>query len=246
MAEVAPSKEVPRLSERIETYREEAQSLVRQGGEQPRFEFKRSVSLIRENLDDRLDFIKFVQGVANSLIVGEHCIVIGADAKEKRIGAAWGKYFGSLAKFAASSAQLEFLLEFNSYFGTNTLKDPKLQQWLPLNIENTSFDYFPDLYNQDLQAAVPMAERIYDILSSPNPLFPVYLAVDVRIFARVFADTQPGQRLALYAGFLHHLKKWQEETMFRNFRRFPFMYTWQGRLGEIVAECENKQRSIKS
>ena len=160
----------------------------------------------------------------------------------ERIGAAWGKYFGSSEKFLASSSQLEFLLEFNSYVGTNTLKDPKLGNWLSLNIDNVSFEYFPDLYSEDFQSTVPMAELVYDVLST-SALFPVQLAIDVRIFARLFGDTQPNKRLEIYAGFLRHLKGWQEQVMFQNFRRFPFLYTWQGRLGELV---QNYAKQLKA
>jgi hypothetical protein len=72
------------LSERVEQYRREIQSLIEQGVEHPRFEFKRSCSISRDNLDDRLDFIRFLQGVANAEVAGERCITIGADPKEKR------------------------------------------------------------------------------------------------------------------------------------------------------------------
>src|SRR5258708_2848200 len=74
----------PSLSERIETHRREAQSLLRQGGEQPQYEFKRLVALSRDNLEDRLDFIKLIQAVANSETSAERCIVIGGDPKEKK------------------------------------------------------------------------------------------------------------------------------------------------------------------
>jgi hypothetical protein len=49
-----------RLSDRIETHRKEAQSLLGQGGEQSRYEYKRSMTLGRDTLDDRLDFVKLV------------------------------------------------------------------------------------------------------------------------------------------------------------------------------------------
>jgi len=71
------------LSDRIQAFRREIQSLVAQGAEHPRFEFKRSCSIIRENLDDRLDFVKLLQGIANSSANAERCIVIGADPKAK-------------------------------------------------------------------------------------------------------------------------------------------------------------------
>jgi len=71
------------LSERVEQYRQEIQSLIKLGVDHPRYEFKRSCSISRENLGDRLDFIKFLQGMANAEVGGERCITIGADPKEK-------------------------------------------------------------------------------------------------------------------------------------------------------------------
>src|SRR5208282_2629704 len=71
------------LSEQVEKHRQEIQSLIRQGVEHPRFEFKRACSISHDNLDDRLDFIKFLQGVANAEVAEERCITIGADPKEK-------------------------------------------------------------------------------------------------------------------------------------------------------------------
>lgn len=73
------------LSKRIENYRKEAQLLVTQGGEQSQYEFKRAVSLTRDNLADRLDFIKLIQSLANNTdIPSDRCVVIGADPKEHR------------------------------------------------------------------------------------------------------------------------------------------------------------------
>jgi len=84
MAEGTQQKESSQLSERIQKYRAEVQSLVQQGGEQPRFEFKRTTSLKREHLEERFSFIKLLQGLANAEIDGDRCIVIGADPKEKK------------------------------------------------------------------------------------------------------------------------------------------------------------------
>lgn len=144
---------------------------------------------------------------------------------KERIAAAWGGYFGSSVKFLESASQLEFLLELNSYLGTNTLKDQKLQDWLPLNVD-VDFGYTPDLYAQDLQTTVPMAERIYDILASGKPI-PAYLTVDPRISSRVFDDLVASKRLEIYAGFLHHLKVWQSQFRFGAFRRSGFMWDWE-------------------
>ena len=72
------------LSDRIQNHRKEALALLQQGGEQPQYEYKRSVTLGRDNLGDRLHFVKLVQAVANAEASGEHCVVIGGDTKEKK------------------------------------------------------------------------------------------------------------------------------------------------------------------
>ncbi len=54
------------------------------GIEHARYELKRSATISRENLADRLDFVKLIQGVANAHITEERFIVIGADQKERK------------------------------------------------------------------------------------------------------------------------------------------------------------------
>lgn len=76
--QVSPSN----LSERVQKYTSEIESLIAQGIEHPRFEFKRSASITHDDLDERLDFIKLLQGVANSQVTGERFIVVGADPKD--------------------------------------------------------------------------------------------------------------------------------------------------------------------
>jgi len=158
-----------------------------------------------------------------------------------RIAAAWGGYFGSSVKFLESASQLEFLLELNSYLGTNTLRDQKLQHWLPLNVD-ADFTYVPDLYSQDLQTTVPMAERVYDILASGKSI-PAYLTVDPRISSCVFDDLDAFKRLEIYAGFLHHLKEWQSKFRWGAFMRSGFMWDWETpRLKKIVGAFREAQR----
>jgi hypothetical protein len=154
---------------------------------------------------------------------------------KERVAGAWGEYFGTAAKFSNSSAQLELLLEFNSAIGNNGLEHPKLQKWIDQNIKDTTFRYVPDLYSQDLRVTVPMAERLYDAIASPNSRFPSYLAVDVRLFDQLFKETQPAERLAMYGKFLSELKTWQTHIMFQH-NRFPFMFSWDGRLKALVDE----------
>src|SRR6185503_9628594 len=49
---------------------------------------------------------------------------------QQRVGASWGSYFGSFENFISSSCQLEFILELNSYLGTNMLDDKEIAKWL--------------------------------------------------------------------------------------------------------------------
>jgi hypothetical protein len=57
--------------------------LIKPGTEHPQFEFKRTCSISHDNLDDRLEFIKLLQGIANTEVAGERCIIVGADPEEK-------------------------------------------------------------------------------------------------------------------------------------------------------------------
>jgi len=152
-----------------------------------------------------------------------------------RVGSSWGTHFGTLPKFLEASSQLEFLLELNSYFGTNTLRDSNLEKFLSANLPDTVFRYLPDLYSQDLQVTLPIAELIYDVFSSNKP-FPRHFAIDTQIFEQVLSNMQPKARLMIYAAFLIHLKKWQSEYMFQVLNRYPFFYSWQGRLEKVIQE----------
>lgn len=71
------------LSERIERYKVEIEDIVRLGIEHERYELKRSVTITKQNLADRLDFVKLVQGLANAHLVEERFIIIGADQGTK-------------------------------------------------------------------------------------------------------------------------------------------------------------------
>ncbi|WP_353071411.1 hypothetical protein [Tunturiibacter gelidiferens] len=72
------------LSERILIYCNEVQMLIDEGVEHPRYEFKRTLTITRENLNDRLDFVKLVQGLANADLPEEKFIIIGGDPKERK------------------------------------------------------------------------------------------------------------------------------------------------------------------
>jgi len=137
---------------------------------------------------------------------------------KERVATAWGQYFGTYEKFLGPACELEFLLEFNSYLGTDTINDPNIKQWLEGKSRDISFVYVPDLFNYDLHWTVPMAERCYDLIAADKP-FPPYLAIEPTLFAQIFKERNREQRLLIYAGFLYHLKVWQEKIMFQGFRR---------------------------
>jgi hypothetical protein len=160
----------------------------------------------------------------------------------ERIAAVWESYFGNLEKFVAATSQLELLLEFNSYLGTNEPNDMKLAEF-ETNTNDTSveFRYTPDLYAEDLQATTPMAERLYDFLASEQG-FPDFLTIDSRL--RLFVNSNPkAQRLELYGGFLQSLKSWQSSYRMQALRAMGFMWNWPGRLKKIADAFREKQKA---
>jgi hypothetical protein len=157
---------------------------------------------------------------------------------KERIAASWGDYFATYDLFLNGACQLEFLLELNSYFGVNTVGDPKLKQWLESNAHDLSFIYTPDLFSYDLHWTKPVAEACYDRIAESDD-FPKYLAVEPALFEIAFKGKTREQRLLIYGGFLNHLKAWQGDVMMA-FRRFPFMYIWEGRLKDIYEEYKKR------
>jgi hypothetical protein len=159
---------------------------------------------------------------------------------QDRVGTSWGKYFGSAAQFLRSSAQLEFLLEFNSYIGNNWPEDVTLKSWLGQHLDkDISFYYTPDLYKKDLADTMQIAELLYDIMARPEH-FPPHLAVDATLMDVAFYGKQPFARLAIYGGFLVHLLAWQAEYRRQVYHHWGFHWAWPGRLGELVKLAKEK------
>jgi hypothetical protein len=154
----------PAISERIQKCLTEIDSLIHQGVEHPRYEFKRAASITREDLE--------------------------------------------------------------------------LKEWLKANASHTWFSYIPDLFAHTLELIVPMAERLYDVVLSQDSSASPYEQLP-KLFATEFKNKTRDQRLFLYGEFLDNVKTWQAHTMRQEFRRFPFMFSWQGRLGEIVQKCRD-------
>ena len=85
MAEFTQENRAPiTLAERFDRYCAEVEQIVSRGIEHPRFELKRSATIARDKLADRLDFVKLIQGMANAHMNDERFIVIGADQKERK------------------------------------------------------------------------------------------------------------------------------------------------------------------
>jgi hypothetical protein len=72
------------LPQRFDEYARTAEGIVLRGIEHPTCELKQTLSLDRGNITDRLDFIKLLQGMANSHAESECLIIIGADQKERK------------------------------------------------------------------------------------------------------------------------------------------------------------------
>ena len=72
------------LPERFDTYAQTVEGIVLRGIEHPACELKRSVTLSKDDLTDRLDFVRLIQGLANSHAGTECLIVVGADQREKK------------------------------------------------------------------------------------------------------------------------------------------------------------------
>jgi hypothetical protein len=159
----------------------------------------------------------------------------------ERISAVWGKRFGNFERFLSAALQLEFLLEFNSYIGTNAPGDSKIRRWLMLNGKDRQFGYVPDLYAYDLQGTVPMAEHMFDLIVLQQGSLPFHLAIEPRLLQAALESTP--SRMTFYGGFLHHLKTWQAKVMLQEMR-FPFMFDWEGCLKEAVDDFK-KEKVLK-
>jgi hypothetical protein len=164
----------------------------------------------------------------------------------ERVASSWGTYFGTLSKFVESSSQLELLLEFNSYLGTNQIQNPQLQSWIKSkNEDRITLEYAPDLYAQDLQTTVPMAETLYDILETGG-VFPAFLTVDPQLPLIAFGNLKGTQRLGLYGEFLYKLKIWQSQYRLQAFHAFGFMWDWEGRLKTIAQAFADREKAKKT
>lgn len=71
------------LPDRVRRYCVDAQRLVATGTEHPCWELTRQASFAKGHVEQKADFLKFVQGMANAHLREERILVIGADQKNK-------------------------------------------------------------------------------------------------------------------------------------------------------------------
>ena len=154
------------------------------------------------------------------------------------IHGAWGRYFGNFDKFLTAASQLEFILELNSY--VVGLDAPEIKQFQQ-TIANKNLSYLPDFWANRLDPVVLMAERIYDILVTGGE-FPSDFAVEKMAFDLVLKGKDLEARLLFLGGFLVHLKSWQAEAAMQQ-RRFPFMFSWEGRLKTIADKYAQNRKA---
>jgi hypothetical protein len=147
----------------------------------------------------------------------------------ERVKSAWVPYFGAAEEFLSAAAQLEFILEFNSYIFM-AVKNAEIQK-LREKLGNKYFAYVPDFWASRLDATVSIAEQFYEALAGPG--FPPEFAVEQQGIDVIFKGKEPKERLPFLGGYLVHLQSWQAQAMMQ-FNRFPFMFEWHGRLGDIA------------
>jgi hypothetical protein len=87
-----------------------------------------------------------------------------------------------------------------------------------------------------LDPVVPIAEQFYDTLVAGSD-FPDELLIEKRAGDLIFKGKDAQERLLFLSGFLAHLKSSQAQMMMQQ-RRFPFMFSWEGRLKVIVDKYE--------
>ena len=159
---------------------------------------------------------------------------------KERISTSWGSYFGTFEKYIAAACQLELLLEFNSYLG-NSVNEDGLKKWLETHAADVNFYYIPDLYSNSLDLTAPMAERCYDQIVAQDKSSRSQYEIIPLLFAAAFGSKTLDQRQVLFGAFLDNTKSWQSQIMMQQFQRFPFMFTWQGRLASFVQKYRDQK-----
>ncbi len=142
------------------------------------------------------------------------------------IGATWGDYFGTKDAFLAAGAQLEFVLELNSYLLV-VRKHPAIDKFRADNPKKFLM-YRPDFWATRLALVTPIAEWICDALAGPEG-FPMQLALEPEVTKAIFAGMNAQQRSLFFGQFLSELKNEQAKYAF-SMGNLTFPYGWSDRL----------------
>jgi hypothetical protein len=156
---------------------------------------------------------------------------------QQRVGTTWEDLFGSRERFLTAAAQLEFVLELNSHLLIQ-YSSPATDKFRKESPEKNTA-YIPDFWKNPFDPTVPIALEILNSLVSEKA-FPLELAIEPEVTAAVFRSMSSPARELFYGGFLHGLKKWQDQAMWQQ-QRFPFSFTWPSKLGVVVAKYKDAQ-----
>jgi hypothetical protein len=148
------------------------------------------------------------------------------------IGVTWGEYFGAKEDFLSAGAQLEFILELNSYLLV-VRKHPAIEKFRMDNPKKFLM-YRPDFWATRLALVTPVAEWIYDCLVGPDG-FPMQLALEPEVTKVIFDGMTPQQRSLLFGQFLNDLRSEQANYAY-SMGNLSFHYGWSDRLKVPVDE----------
>ena len=146
------------------------------------------------------------------------------------VGDTWGRFFGSKEAFLVAASQLELLLEFNSYLLAVSKQKAAVDFREKSHLKGLSFT--PDFWSSRLAPAAPMAEYLYERLSS-SAQFPAELAIEPEVATAVFKSLPQDARVAFLGEVLYGLRTWQGQVAMGR-GNFAFQFSWGGRLKDAV------------
>jgi hypothetical protein len=118
---------------------------------------------------------------------------------QQRIEETWGQMFGSEDDFSKAAAQLEFVLELNSYLLIQ-YSNPAAEKFRT-DFPDKRTAYIPDFWKNPLSPAVPIALRIFESLVGDEG-FPPDMAVEPKVTAAIFEEMPVQGRDLFYGEFL--------------------------------------------
>jgi hypothetical protein len=158
---------------------------------------------------------------------------------QTRVDHSWRDLFRSEERFLSAAAQLELLLEFNSYLLLQ-YPNPTVRQYAEANPEKY-LNYQPDFWRSRLNPAIPMAEHIYNLLLSDAGSM-AGLAVEPQLTSALFTKMTQDERMLFFGEFLEKLHRWQDNVMMQQ-QRFPYQFAWPRPLENAVERYLSSKKS---